>query len=79
MILEKFLEVWTKKKNPIGLAHHKTSVLVQLKAEATPVWIRKYPMSREGRTGIHMSTLNWRYDLLLELSQLGKQASAKKA
>jgi len=77
--LKNSLRFGQKKKNPIGLAHHKTSVLVQLKAEATPVWIRKYPMSREGRTGIHMSTMNWRYDLLLGLSQLGKQASAKKA
>lgn len=51
------------KKNPIGLAHYWASVLVQLNAEATPVWIRQYPMSIEDRMGITcMSPMYWRHD-----------------
>ena len=36
----------------MGLAKQRYPVIIELKAEATPVRVRQYPMSQEGRWGI---------------------------
>ena len=52
--LQEFPSIWadTGGGGGIGLAAHRTPVLVELKPGESPVRIKQYPMSQEARKGI---------------------------
>ena len=49
--LTAFPNVWAEQAG-MGLAKQVPPVVVELKADATPISVRKYPMSKEAREGI---------------------------
>ncbi|XP_049495963.1 uncharacterized protein LOC125929087 [Panthera uncia] len=49
--LQEFPSVWAEREG-MGLAAHRTPVLVELKPGESPVRIKQYPMSQEARKGI---------------------------
>ena len=49
--LQEFPSVWAE-TGGMGLAAHRTPVLVELKPGESPVRIKQYPMSQEARKGI---------------------------
>ena len=49
--VHKYLLAWAETAG-VGLAKQRHPVVIELKAEATPLRVRQYPMSREARRGI---------------------------
>lgn len=49
--LDNFPAAWAETGGP-GLAAHQPPVVVQLKADATPISVKQYPMSKEAHEGI---------------------------